>query len=77
MDDAGTSVANDKGTKMFCAGEPTGAVGPGSRGVSSGQRSPAVLVTPGKSAGSRVIPPPGGRPVKMVYARVSSMNCIQ
>jgi hypothetical protein len=56
---------------MFGEGWPTGVVGPGSRGVSSGQRGSRVAVTPGKSAGFFVIPPPEGRAVMILCANIS------
>jgi hypothetical protein len=51
------------GWKMFDEAGLKGAVGPGSRGVSSGHSGLVAVVVPGPSIGSRV-KPPEGKPVK-------------
>jgi len=49
--------------KIFDEAGLKGAVGPGSRGVSSGHSGLVAVVVPGPSTGS-FVKPPEGRPVK-------------
>ena len=56
---------------MFGDGLPIGDVGPGASVVSSGDRGPTVVVTPGKSTGSLVMPPFEGRAVMTLCMKVS------